>query len=102
MLCRSLVVLLSYCLAIVLSVLLRFTDSDYLPLVTSNSSFVYIHLHENICRFAEENSSEEDSSDEEATKERMLESMALDYRRDGRVRLNEKMMAIVTIIKCLC
>ncbi|VDI21961.1 Hypothetical predicted protein [Mytilus galloprovincialis] len=39
----------------------------------------------------EEEEEEEDSSDEEATKERMLESMALDYRRDGkRKKMEEK------------
>jgi hypothetical protein len=38
MFCRSLFVLL----AIVLSVLLRFTDSDYLPLVSSNSSCPFV------------------------------------------------------------
>jgi hypothetical protein len=31
-------------LAIVLSVLLRFMDSDYLPLVSSNSSYIWIFL----------------------------------------------------------
>jgi hypothetical protein len=40
LLCRSLFVSLSFfLLGIVLSVLLRFTTSDYLPLVSSNSSF---------------------------------------------------------------
>jgi hypothetical protein len=36
--CRSLFVLCPFSFVIVLSVLLRFTDSDYLPLVLSNSS----------------------------------------------------------------
>ena len=40
MFCRSLFVLLHFfLLAIVLSVLIRFTDSDYLPLVSLNSSY---------------------------------------------------------------
>ena len=38
MFCRSLFAL--FLLAVVLSVLLRYTDSDYLPLVSSNSSYV--------------------------------------------------------------
>lgn len=38
----------------------------------------------------EEEEEEEESSDEEATKERMLESMALDYRRDGRRKKMEE------------
>jgi hypothetical protein len=42
MFCRSLFVpLFLFLLAIVLSVLLRFTDSDYLPLVSSNSSWYH-------------------------------------------------------------
>ena len=40
MVCRSLFVLLYFfSLVIALSVLLRYTDSDYLPLVSSNSSY---------------------------------------------------------------
>ena len=42
MLCRSLFVL--FPLAIVLSVLLRYTDSDYLPLVSSNSSSTQVYI----------------------------------------------------------
>ena len=42
MFCRSLFVL--FVLVIVLSVLLRYTDSDYLPLVSSNSYYMYMYL----------------------------------------------------------
>ena len=46
MFCRSLFVLfVLFLLAIVLSVLLRFTDSDYLPLVSSNSSYLKLIEH---------------------------------------------------------
>ena len=46
--CRSLFVLLSFFfLAIMLSVLLRYTDSDYLPLVSSNSSYYSRISHKN-------------------------------------------------------
>ena len=42
MFCRSLFVLVYFFfLAIVLSVLLRSTDSDYLPLISSNSSDIH-------------------------------------------------------------
>jgi hypothetical protein len=39
--------LLWYLLAVVLSVLLRYTDSDYIPLVSSNSSY-YIYFISNV------------------------------------------------------
>ena len=34
-----------FLLAIVLSVLFRFTDSDYLPLVSSNSSYLFVSIY---------------------------------------------------------
>ena len=51
MFCRSLFVL--FLLTIVLSVPLQYTDSDYLPLISSNSSWLYIEtpgLHNNKCK----------------------------------------------------